>query len=173
MVMVVLALISIVNTYSFILIGLYILRLNRGEKLNHLAAGVYFSFAIWSLFYTFLYIAPTAEYAMLWHRLGAIGWGMFVPLATRFFIVLADRSRTKVGIKDVLVYLLPVAIVLNALFDPSGTAVARGFERGQGQISGWDVYIQPEICLVLAVFGAYNRIFCLCPEEDVQLGRGQ
>ncbi|NTV89095.1 MAG: diguanylate cyclase [Clostridiales bacterium] len=135
--MTILSFISIINTYSFILIGVYVLKLNAMETMNRITAGVYFSFAVWSFCYTFLYIAPTAEAAMLWHRLGAIGWGMFCPLGAHFFIALSDKTKRKQGIKRwIMIYTLPILIIINALANPSGTSVAKGFTPGMNG-AGW------------------------------------
>jgi len=135
--MVSLAFVSLIIAYSFVLIGIYVIKLNPSEKLNILAALVYFSFAIWSLCYTFLNIAPTEEAAMLWHRLSSFGWALFCPFATHFYLVLSEKTKKCKGIwLYILIYALPAAIVINALFNPNGTSVASGFaQRTSG--NGW------------------------------------
>ena len=131
------AFVSLTISYSFVVIGIYVLRLNRRESLHRLAALVYFSFAVWSLCYTFIFIAPTAETAMLWHRLGSFGWALFCPFATHFYIILSEKTKKLKGIWIyIIIYALPAAIVINALFNPSGTSVASGFTR-RASGEGW------------------------------------
>lgn len=131
-------LLSIIVSYGFVLIGIYVLRQNRKEKLNILAAIEYFSFAWWSLFYALIYIAQTAGEAMLWHRLASVGWVLFCPVATHFFFTLSNRSKSQAGSKKffyLLLYILPAAVIINAFFNPAGTSVATGFMQVQGV--GW------------------------------------
>ena len=135
--MIALAFVSLIIAYSFVLIGIYVIKLNPRESLNKLAAIIYFCFAIWSLCYTFLNIAPTAEAAMQWHRLGSFGWVLFCPFATHFYLILSEKTKKwkKIWIY-ILIYALPAAIVINALFNPNGTSVASGFaQRASGE--GW------------------------------------
>ena len=127
---------SIIASYCFVCAGIHVLFLNRKERLNILAACEYFIFAWWSLFYALIYISPTAEDAMLWHRLASLGWGLFCPVATHFFFVLSNRSKTGKGFRFYpLLYILPAAIIVNALLNPAGTSVATGFIQVQGV--GW------------------------------------
>lgn len=127
---------SIFVSYCFVCTGIHVLFLNRKEWLNILASFEYFIFAWWALFYALIYISPTAEDAMLWHRLASLGWGLFCPVATHFFFVLSSRSKTGKGFRFYpLLYILPAAIIVNALFNPAGTSVATGFIQVQGV--GW------------------------------------
>lgn len=131
---------SLLASYSFLVIGFYVLHLNRKEKLNILAAIEYCCFSWWSLFYAFIYIAPTAEMAMFWHRLASVGWGLFYPVATHFFFILSDSYSDRLRIKRTynfycLIYILPIAITINAFLNPAGTSVTSGFIQLQG--IGW------------------------------------
>lgn len=131
-------LLSIIVSYGFVFIGLYVLCQNRKEKPNILAAVTCFSFAWWSFFYAQIYIAPTAGEAMLWHRLASVGWGLFCPAATHFFFMLSNRSKSRAGSKDffyLLLYILPAAVIINAFINPAGTSVTTGFMQVQGV--GW------------------------------------
>lgn len=121
------------------LIGLYVLRQNGNKKLNLLAAIEYFGFGWWSLFHAFIYIAPTADEAMLWHRMASIGWGLFCPIAIHFFLIMFNCTETVKSYKPYfLIYLVPAAIIINAIFNPAGTSVTSGFMKSDN--AGW-VYI--------------------------------
>lgn len=135
--MIAMAFVSLIIAYSFVVIGVYVIRLNPRESLHRLAGLVYFSFAVWSLCYSFIFVAPTAEAAMLWHRLGSFGWALFCPFATHFYLILSEKTKNIKGIwVYILIYTLPAAIVINALFNPNGTSVASGFsQRASGE--GW------------------------------------
>ena len=135
--MLAMAFVSIIIAYSFVLIGIYVYRLNSGELLNKLATLVYFSFAIWSLFYSFIFVSPTAQVAMLWHRLSSFGWALFCPFATHFYLLLSNKAQKRKQIwLYILIYALPAAIIINALFNSNGTSVASGFsQRASGE--GW------------------------------------
>lgn len=127
---------SMLVAFGFVSIGVHVLFLNKRERLNLLAAAEYFIFAWWSFFYALVYIAPTAEEAMLWHRLAAFGWGLFCPVATHFFFRLSRRkSSKKVRFYYPLLYILPAAIISNALFNPAGTSVTADFLQVSGV--GW------------------------------------
>ena len=135
--MIALSFVSLIEAYSFVLIGIYVIKLNSKEKLNIMAALVYFSFAIWSLFYTFLYIAPTKDMAMFWHRIASFGWELFCPLAAQFFLTLSNKiNKRNASWIYILLYLIPVAIICNALFNPEGTSVATGFIQSSRGV-GW------------------------------------
>lgn len=132
-----LALSSLFIAYSQVIIAVYVLWLNPKQKLNRLAALVYLSFAVWSFCYTFIFNASDEQTAMFWHRIGSFGWAMFCPFATHFYLVLSERDKKLKGILLYLViYSIPAAIVVNALFNPNGTSVASGFiKRTSGE--GW------------------------------------
>ena len=134
--MMILSFSALVTAIGLALMGEYILLLNKNEKLNLLALLVYACFAEWSLCYAFLYLAPTEAEAMMWHRIGAVGWTLFCPIATQFFIILSDSTKNKRNPRPYfLLYILPIAILINALFNPEGTSVAAGFARVDGL--GW------------------------------------
>lgn len=129
-----LSLISFFNAYSFIILGIYILKLNPKEILNRLAALVNFCFAIWALAYTFFYTAPTISSAMICHRIGSFGWILYCAFATHFFIILSERNKKWSGIKRyVLLYTFPMILLIKALFTGE-TPVAKGLVQSK---IGW------------------------------------
>lgn len=130
----ILSLISFFNGYSFIILGIYILKLNRKEILNKLAALVNFCFAIWALAYTFFYTAPTVTSAMVWHRVSSFGWILYCVFATHFFIILSERNKKWKSVGwYILLYTLPVVLLLKALFGVN-TPVAKGLVQSK---IGW------------------------------------
>lgn len=74
---------------------------------------------------------------MLWHRLSSFGWSLFCPFAIHFYLILSERTKKWRSIwLHILIYALPAAIIINALFNPNGTSVASGFaQRSSGE--GW------------------------------------
>lgn len=131
-----LSLISFFNAYSFIILGIYILKLNHKELLNILAAIVDFCFAIWALSYTFFYSAPTLSEAMFWHKTGSIGWILFCVVATHFFLILSEVGKGRHSLKwYLLLYTLPVTLVLKSLLSPE-TPVAKGLVQSSSGL-GW------------------------------------
>ncbi|NCB73616.1 MAG: sensor domain-containing diguanylate cyclase [Clostridia bacterium] len=131
------ALASLFIAYTLVIIAFYVLQLNPREKLNRLAALVYLSFAVWSFCYTLVFYAKDEQTAMLWHRIGSFGWAMFCPFATHFYLVLSEKAKKLKGILlYIVVYSIPAAIIVNALFNPNGTSVASGFVSRAPQ-EGW------------------------------------
>ena len=105
----ILSAITIINAYSFLLIGVYILHQNSKNILNRLAAAVNLCFMIWCLSDTFFYHAANSVIAMQWHKIGSIGWIFLTAFALHFFYILAGRSLT-IGRHrfNYLLYLLPI-----------------------------------------------------------------
>lgn len=132
----ILSLISFFNAYSFIILGIYILKLNPKEILNKLATSVYFCFAIWALAYTFFYTAPTVNAAMFWHRISSFGWSLLCGVATHFFLILSEKSKKWRSIKQYsLLYALPIILLFKALFSVD-TPVAKGLVQSKSGL-GW------------------------------------
>lgn len=130
----ILSLISFFNAYSFIILGIYILKLNHKEILNKLAAIVNFCFAIWALAYTFFYTAPTVSSAIFWHRISSFGWILLCVFAVHFFLILSEKNKKWMGINQyILLYTLPLILLLKALFS-ADTPVAKGLIQSK---IGW------------------------------------
>lgn len=131
-----LSLISFFNAYSFIILGVYILKLNHKEILNKLAAIIDFCFAIWALAYTFFYTAPTVSSAMFWHRIGSFGWILFSAFATHFFLILSEKIEKQMSIKlYIVLYTFPIILLLKSLFSAE-TPVAKGLVQSKIGL-GW------------------------------------
>ena len=132
--MIILSFVSLFNFFCFVLLSVYVMSLKK-DAANKLAALTSFCFAWWSFCCAFLYIAPTAEGAMYWHRLASIGWGLFTPFASHYFLLLSERRVTGIG-PCLVIYFIPVLVVLNALFNPEGTSAATGFVQSTNGV-GW------------------------------------
>lgn len=134
--MFILSLMAFFNAYSYVILGVYIVRLNPKSMLNRLAAGVNLSFAMWSFSYVFFYSAPTAESAMFWHRLSSLGWIMFCPVATHFFLILAHwNEKLRNRWQPWLIYILPLVLLAKSVFT-DGTVVAEAVVQSEWNL-GW------------------------------------
>lgn len=135
-----LSLISFFNGYSFIILGIYILKLNYKETLNRLAAIVNFCFAIWALAYTFFYTSATVNSAMVWYRIASFGWIGFCVFATHFFLILSEKNKKWKGLRlYIVLYALPVILFLQTLFSSDGSVVKGLVQSKIGW--GWAYYL--------------------------------
>lgn len=132
--MFILSLISFFNFYSFVLLGIYIIKLNPKEELNRIGVSVNFCFAIWNFAYVFFHVSSTANQALSWHIISSIGWILFCPFATHFFFVLTEQSKkyNKITLSLAL-YSLPVALVIKT-FVTRVSPVSKGIVRSD---IGW------------------------------------
>ena len=132
----VLSLISFFNAYSFVILGIYILRKNRREPQNILASLVNFCFAFWSFTYAFVYPAKSADIAMFWHKTGSIGWILFCVFEAYFFLLITKRIEKWRDMKQYfLLYILPAVLLIRTLFG-NDTPVAKSFVQGKMGL-GW------------------------------------
>jgi diguanylate cyclase (GGDEF)-like protein/PAS domain S-box-containing protein len=154
----ILSLISFFNAYSFIILGIYILKLNHKEILNRLSASVNFCFAIWSFADTFFYTAPTVRSAMFWYRISSFGWILFWVFAAHFFLILSGATPKWKGIKwYVLLYTLPVILLLKTLFSEE-TPVLKGLVQSKIGL-GWTYVLNIE-SIWFWVYILYTLIYC-------------
>lgn len=131
----ILSLLSFFSAYSFIIIGIYILKLNQNQKLNWMAAAVNFCFAIWAFSYTFFFGAETMEIAQFWHKVSSIGWIMFCPFAAHFFLVLSQKVEKYDKRYFYLIYILPLILLLKTLFSKE-SPIASDFVQSKSGL-GW------------------------------------
>jgi diguanylate cyclase (GGDEF)-like protein/PAS domain S-box-containing protein len=154
----ILSLISFFNAYSFIILGIYILKLNHKEILNKLSASVNFCFGIWSFADTFFYTAPTMRSAMFWYRISSFGWLLFWVFTTHSFLILSGITKKCQGIKwYVLLYTLPVVLLLKTLFSEE-TPVLKGLVQSKIGL-GW-TYVLNIKSLWFWVYILYTLIYC-------------
>jgi diguanylate cyclase (GGDEF)-like protein/PAS domain S-box-containing protein len=125
-VMNILSLVSFFNAYSFIILGIYTLKLNHKEIINKLAASVNFCVAFWALAYTFFFDAPTVSRAMFWLKLGLAGCTLFTVFTTHLLLEMSEKTKKWKGIKwYILLYALPITLLLKSLLG-SDTPIAKG-----------------------------------------------
>lgn len=131
-----LSLLSFFNFYSFVLLGLYIIKLNPRQTINIIGACVDFCFAIWNFAFVFFYMSDTADQAMLWHKISAIGWIMICPFATHFFLILSEKAKNYSRIRIYLsLYLVPLALLLKTFFSNESPIAQRVVKSKTGL--GW------------------------------------
>ncbi|MEK5447722.1 EAL domain-containing protein [Paenibacillus sp. FSL R7-0331] len=87
--------------YSFVLfitfaiyfiLGMYILSLNTGSKLNRLYCIACLSLSIWSFCFSITNSAPDYETAILWRRLASLGYGTVYSILLHFSLILTERT---------------------------------------------------------------------------------
>lgn len=88
-----LALLSLLNAYVFLSMGLYILWRNHRSCLHQLAAGIDFCMAVWVFACACFYEAGTREDAVFWFRAGSVGWLFIGGICAHFYFVLAERVK--------------------------------------------------------------------------------
>ena len=76
-----------------LLLGFYILRRNRRERLNQVFFLISLCFAVWSFAFAFWPSAPTKDYAWFWFRFSAVGWTVTPSLLLHFLILLSRQDR--------------------------------------------------------------------------------
>jgi diguanylate cyclase (GGDEF)-like protein/PAS domain S-box-containing protein len=127
-----LSLISLFCSYSFVISGVYIYRLNKVELINRLAVVINWLFAIWSFCNTFFFSAPNQETAWFWHKLSALGWIPFCAFVLHFYAILSGHAPKR-RITLTFIYAIPAVLLAHSLFGES-TPVARGLVQSE---SGW------------------------------------
>ncbi|RDU22640.1 diguanylate cyclase domain-containing protein [Anaerosacchariphilus polymeriproducens] len=131
-----LSLLSFFNFYSFVLLGLYIIKLNPKQEINIIGACVDFCFAIWDFAFVFFYMSDTANEAMIWHKISAIGWIMFCPFATHFFLILSEKAKNHNRLRIyVSLYLLPFILLIKTFFS-NESPIAKGIKKSNIGL-GW------------------------------------
>ncbi|MFA0816618.1 MAG: diguanylate cyclase domain-containing protein [Anaerofustis sp.] len=112
--------ITIINAYSFFLIGASILRQNPKSILNRLAAVVNLCFMIWCISDAFFYHAPNSHNAMIWHKIGSVGWIFIMAFALHFFYLLAGKSISIGRLQcNWMLYLPPAILMIGTLVSPN------------------------------------------------------
>ncbi len=131
----VLTVISLLNAYTFTLLGAYILKIGYREGMNRLAAGLSLCLIWWNLAYVFFYTAPTAEAAMFWHKLSSPGWIFIGAFASHFFLLLSNGERIKKAGVARWMYVIPVILAVKT-FATETSPVARGLTQSTSGL-GW------------------------------------
>ncbi|WP_052380548.1 EAL domain-containing protein [Paenibacillus camerounensis] len=76
----------------YFILGMYILSLNTGSKLNRLYCIACLSLSIWSFCFSITNSAPDYETAILWRRLASLGYGTVYSILLHFSLILTERT---------------------------------------------------------------------------------
>ncbi|CAM4393673.1 EAL domain-containing protein [Paenibacillus typhae] len=86
------SLILFIGFAIYFILGMYILSLNTGSKLNRLYCLACLSLSIWSFCFSITNSAPDYETAILWRRLASLGYGTVYSILLHFFLILTERT---------------------------------------------------------------------------------
>ncbi len=152
-----LALVCVINSFVFIVLGIFIYRLDSRELVNKISMLIEFSFAIWALSYAFLFASPTAAEAMLWHKIGSIGWIMISALTFHFFLAFTGRLKhPSAWLLQALLYGVPFLLLAVNIAFPQSILAQRFIESTAGW--GW-TYIINTGSLWFWVYIVYMVVF--------------
>ena len=139
-----------------LLLGVYILRRNRRERLNQVFFLVSMCFAIWSFAFAFWPSAPSKQQAWFWFRFSAVGWTVTPSLLLHFLILLSRQERLLGRWWSYLVLYLPgIYYFFQAQFGRMGVVdfvqTPFGWSDVYGPLTvsyaGYLVYFSSYICL--------------------------
>lgn len=164
-----LSLLAAANAFGFVVLGVKVYRLNPRERLNKLTLLLYCSIALWATTYSQLYGAPTADLAMLWHKIGSIGGILFCAMTTHFFLLLSGKAdKLSRPLFWFLLYTLPLIMIVRSFAAP-GTVLASGMLQStigwgwtyKSNIDSpwfWLYFVFQLICFSLAAFSFVNWV---------------
>ena len=158
-----LSLLAAANAFGFVVLGIKVYRLNPRERLNRLALLLYCSIVLWATTYSQLYGAPTADLAMLWHKIGSIGGILFCALTAHFFLILSEQAdKLNRALFVIILYTMPAIMIIRSFAAP-GTVIASGMIQStigwgwtyQSNIDSpwfWIYFIFQSCCFSLAIY---------------------
>lgn len=115
--------------------GIYILLLNTGDKLNRLFFLISGALTLWGFAYSMGNAAPSHESALFWHRVASMGWGVVYSFMVHFFLILAGhQDLLKKRIVQGVLY-APALVVL-LFFGPIGKLAAESYQLTK-MTAGW------------------------------------
>ena len=152
-----LALLSLLNAYVFLSMGLYILWRNHRSCLHQLAAGIDFCMAVWVFACACFYEAGTREEAVFWFRAGSVGWLFIGGICAHFYFALAERvTGLFPGLGWLLFFYGPPGILLFRSLVGDMPVLAKDFLQSQLGL-GWTFI--PDISSVWLWFFVGYTIF--------------
>ncbi|HBF87499.1 MAG TPA: hypothetical protein DDX39_02565 [Bacteroidales bacterium] len=98
-------------------LGVYSFSVSAKKAVNTLFLIFSSLLAVWSLFYAFVYIAPTKEYAWIFYDISSIGWVFFPSVLLHFSILLRDRRYQYNSSLNLLMYIPPLVFQFRILTD--------------------------------------------------------
>lgn len=89
----ILTLLYLLATAGYFFIGVYVLFSDYQSRLYQVFFSSTLSLSVWVFTMGMSNSAPTLEMALLWRRIGVLGWGTFFALILRVFIILTDNDH--------------------------------------------------------------------------------
>jgi len=93
--MTILVFLSVLLFVFYLQIGVYVLFSNYKSSVNRYFFGLSLCFSVWSFFYIYVYLAPTAERALYWDTWASIGYALFHALMIGFTSNLTNFPSSK------------------------------------------------------------------------------
>ncbi|MGE5677479.1 MAG: EAL domain-containing protein [Pseudomonadota bacterium] len=107
------SLIFFISSVIYLILGIYILDLNRQSALHRVFSCVCFALGIWAFSFSFANSAVKYDISLLWRRIATLGWGMFYSLLLHFTLILTEKYHAvKKGWQFCLLY-LPALVTVN------------------------------------------------------------
>ena len=123
----ILSLLSFAVFICYFILALYSIKQGIHRNIHVLALLTCLSLSVWAFCYTFIYQAPTADAAFLWHKLAALGWSLFPAFVCHLLLILTnDDYFLQKKWQLFLFYALPTIILLKNCFAGT-TCVALSF----------------------------------------------
>lgn len=155
--------------YSFVLfitfaiyfiLGMYILSLNTGSKLNRLYCIACLSLSIWSFCFSITNSAPDYETAILWRRLASLGYGTVYSILLHFSLILTERTAVLKNKWIYVVLYFPAAVNVIAFgYNASAKEQYNLIYTAAGWVNisanGWGMFI-----LTCTIFALPQRDCC-------------
>ncbi|MEF9970001.1 MAG: diguanylate cyclase [Ruthenibacterium sp.] len=104
--------------------------------LNFSGAAVLASLGWWSFCDSFFFAAATAEQAMVWHKLSAIGWCGFVACTSYYFLALVSYQKGKAKWWKQILFFTPMLVLIGKNIFGKTTSLAQNIIRPLNGV-GW------------------------------------
>ncbi len=132
----ILSLLAALAGCCFIFMGYLKIKQNPHDMLNRMGLIVEICFAIWAFCYALMYAAPSAADAMMWHKIGSIGWVLFAVYTVQFFLIIYGYEKLiRLSRVQILLCALPFVLLIRNFFWP-GTAVVSEMVQSEFGL-GW------------------------------------
>ncbi|MEG1407459.1 MAG: hypothetical protein RSD23_06325, partial [Ruthenibacterium sp.] len=150
---------SVVIATSFFIGAGHIVTAERKSVLNFSGAAVLASLGWWSFCDAFFFAAETAEQAMVWHKLSAIGWCGFVACTSYYFLALVSYQKGKAKWWKQILFFTPMLVLIGKNIFGKTTSLAQNIIRPLNGV-GWtyentitSVWLWIYLLYVVAYFG--------------------
>lgn len=117
------ALLSFCTSILYLLMGIYILRLDFKAGANRVFAILSFCFFIWAFSYSFIYTETNTKILWTWYRISMAGWCL-IPFIALFMAYRLTKKSALPYWLHVLLFIPPIALIIKGF---SGVLLADGF----------------------------------------------